>query len=197
MIRFVLAVFAVLVAAPAQALTLNGVALDPKGLVRPMVLEQAVAVWRAHPETRRDVLVVADMGRRSTEARFAIVDLTTGAVEALRTAHGRGSDPDHDGLAQTFSDDPGSLASSLGAYATGGRYIGKHGLSLKLKGLDPTNANAEARAIVLHSADYMTPAFIAAHGRPGRSWGCFVVAPNEIQSVVDRLEGGVLIVAVR
>lgn len=182
---------------PAHAVAVDGVTLDPTGRIRPAILEQAIAVWRATPQARRNVLVIADFARPSTEPRFAIVDLKTGAVEAMRTAHGKGSDPGHDGIAETFSDTEGSNASSLGAYLTGARYFGQHGLSLKLKGLDATNRAAEARAIVLHSAPYMTDAFVAAHGRPGRSWGCFVVDPARIDAVVARLEGGALIYAGR
>jgi hypothetical protein len=43
----------------------------------------------------------------------------------------------------------------------------------------------------------MSSGFIAAHGRPGRSWGCIVVDPARIGAVVDRLEGGALIYAGR
>ena len=197
MLRLLLALIVLFVACPARALTLDGVTLDPDGQVRPAILQAAVAAWRARPDARRDVLAIADLGRRSTETRFAIVDLKTGGVIALRTAHGRGSDADHDGLAEVFSDAPGSLASALGAYRTGARYFGKHGLSLRLEGLDASNANAAPRAIVLHAAEYMSAAHIARHGRPGRSWGCFVVAPNEIEAVVSRLEGGVLLYAGR
>lgn len=191
--------FAVALLATAQArpATLDGVKLDPTGQIRPAILEQAVTVWRATPQARRDILVVADFARPSTEPRFAIVDLKTGMVDAMLTAHGKGSDPGHDGVAEVFSDATGSNASSTGAYLTSARYFGQHGLSLKLRGLDPTNRSAEARAIVLHSAPYMTDAFVAAHGKPGRSWGCFVVDPARVRAVVDRLEGGALIYAGR
>ncbi|MBU6372902.1 MAG: murein L,D-transpeptidase catalytic domain family protein [Alphaproteobacteria bacterium] len=195
--HWILLALATLFTVHAGAVTVDGVALDPAGKIRRAILEQAVAVWRATPQARRDVLVVADFARPSIEPRFAIVDLKTGDVAAMRTAHGKGSDADHDGIPQTFSDTPGSNASATGAYLTGARYIGQHGLSLKLRGLDASNRNAESRAIVLHSAPYMTDAFIAAHGRPGRSWGCFVVAPTQVRAVVDRLEGGALIYAGR
>ena len=197
MLRLLLTLAALAFAHPAAALTLNGVTLDPKARIRPAVLEAAAAAWQAHPQARRDVLAVADFGRPSTEPRFAIVDLATGAVETLRTAHGKGSDPGHDGMAETFSDRPGSNATALGAYLVGARYQGEHGLSLKLAGLDPTNSNAAERAIVVHSAAYMTPDFVAAHGRPGRSWGCFVVDPARMGAVAARLEGGALIYAGR
>jgi hypothetical protein len=174
---------------------LDGVTVDPAGQVREQILTDALAAWRAHPEARRDRLAVADFSAQSSAPRFFLIDLKTGAVEGFRTAHGKGSDPGHTGRAQSFSNVAATNASSLGAYITGARYIGSHGLSLYLDGKDATNSNARARAIVIHSAPYMAPAFIAAHGKPGRSWGCFVVAPSEIEHVVSWLEGGVLLFA--
>jgi hypothetical protein len=174
---------------------INGVMLDPAGQIRPALLSAGLRAWRDHPNADRDVLALVDFTKPSVEPRFYILDLKTGAVEAYRTAHGKGSDPEHLGHARTFSNVANSNASSLGAYRARGAYEGKHGLSLALDGLDPSNSNARARAIVLHAADYMTAAFIAAHAQPGRSWGCFVVAPSQIAHVVDRLKNGALIYA--
>jgi hypothetical protein len=185
-----------LTAQPAFArATLGGVTIDPTDQVREGLLAETFAAWRMHPEAQRDRLAIADFSAPSTQRRFFLIDLKTGAVEAYRTAHGKGSDPGHTGWAQIFSNGAATNASSLGAYVTGARYTGAHGLSLYLDGKDPTNTNARARAIVIHSAPYMAPAFIAMHGKPGRSWGCFVVAPDEIAHVVSWLEGGVLLYA--
>jgi hypothetical protein len=187
-----------LFASPAFArVPLDGVTLDPTDRVREQVLTDAVAAWRAHPEARRDRLAVADFLKPSTDPRLFLIDLKTGAVEALRTAHGKGSDRNFAGIAAVFSNVAETNSSSLGAYLTGKRYTGSHGLSLYLDGLDATNSNARARAIVVHAAPYMAPAFIAANGKPGRSWGCFVVAPDEIDHVISWLEGGVLLFAGR
>ncbi len=174
---------------------MNGVEVDPGARVRSALLSQALAAWAAHPEARRDRIAVADFAANSATPRLFLIDLKTGAVEAYRTAHGKGSDPAHGGMAVSFSNAPGANATSLGAYFTGARYIGSHGLSLVLDGLDPTNSNARARAVVLHSAADMTPDFIRRFGRPGRSLGCFVVAPDEVEHVVQWLEGGVLLYA--
>lgn len=176
---------------------MNGVEVDPGARVRPALLSQALAAWAAHPEARRDRIAVADFAANSATPRLFLIDLKTGVVAAYRTAHGKGSDPAHGGMAVSFSNTPGANASSLGLYLTGARYNGAHGLSLFLDGLDETNSNARARAIVLHSAHYMTADFIARFGRPGRSLGCFVVAPNEVADVVQWLEGGVLLYAGR
>lgn len=196
--RFLFLAFALALSAPAHAATqVNGVWVDSAGMIRAELLSAALKVWDKTPDASRDTLVVVDFAMRSTEKRLFIVDLKTGAVEALLTAHGRGSDTDHDGRAESFSATKGSLATMLGAYLTTQRYFGQHGLSLKLRGLDAQTANAEERLIVLHSADYMRADYIARHGKPGRSWGCFVVEPRLIEDVVARLEGGVVIFAGR
>ncbi|MFZ4602594.1 MAG: hypothetical protein ACOYM8_09055, partial [Caulobacterales bacterium] len=75
--RLLVFALALVFALPAAALTLNGVTLDPAARIRPAILAAAVDAWRAHPRARRDVLVVADFGRASTEPRLAIVDLAT------------------------------------------------------------------------------------------------------------------------
>lgn len=198
--RLLIAALAVLfLATPAHAsVVLNGVVVDPQGAVRRDLLTQALQVWSAHPEAKRDRLAVVDFSRPSDAPRFYVVDLTSGVVSAYLTAHGRGSDPAHVGVPTVFSNDPGSNASSLGPYIALRRYMGAHGLSLRLRGLDPArNSNAEERAVVLHSAAYMDADWRRTHGRPGRSFGCFVVETPLIAEVVNRLEDGVLIFAGR
>jgi hypothetical protein len=173
----------------------NGVTLDPGGAIRESLLSAALQAFDQHASARRDVLVVVDFAAASTTKRFHILDMRTGAVASYLTAHGKGSDPGHDGIAETFSNMHRSHASSLGVYVTQARYQGQHGLSLSLDGLSDTNSNAKVRAIVLHSAPYMHADFRRRHGRPGRSFGCFVVEPHLIEQVVSKLEGGVLIYA--
>lgn len=193
------ALLALFFAMPAQAsVVLNGVVVDPQNVVRGELLTQALNAWSAHPEAKRDRLAVVDFALPSERARFYLIDLRTGAVTSYLTAHGKGSDPGHDGMAEIFSNVASSNASSLGPYLATGRYMGKHGLSLRLKGLDPVlNSNAESRDVVLHSAPYMDAAWRRTHGRPGRSLGCFVVETPLIEEVVMRLEGGTLIFAGR
>ena len=110
-------------------------------------------------------------------------------------AHGRGSDPAHSGYLEQFSNRPGSQATSNGAYTTGDYYYGKYGLSMKVRGLDWSNNNAENRAIVIHNAWYAEPDMIDVHGKLGRSEGCFAFSRADQNKVMSRLAGGRLIFA--
>jgi hypothetical protein len=190
--------FLMATSAAAEAKVIHrGVVLDPKGLVRPELIEEALAVLKSKRGLRKDRVAIVDFSKHSRENRFFLVDLRTGVVEAYRTAHGKGSDNNHDGWADSFSNSFNSKASSLGAYAARREYFGKYGLSLKLDGLDKTNTNAAARKIVLHSADYASTIWVRRHGRLGRSFGCFVVDPTLVRQIVKKLRGGVLIYAAR
>jgi len=164
-------------ALPAQA-----VPVDPEGLIRPDLLGRALTALEAHRNEADPVhLVIVDYARRSSEPRAYVLNLGTGHVEeTFRTAHGAGSDPDHDGFLDRFSDAPGSSASPEGAYLLAEQYVGKHGKSLRLDGLDPTNANARDRAIVIHAADYAEPTFLQKWGKLGRSNGCIVFSKKDL-----------------
>ena len=141
----------------------------------------------------RDRMAVVDFGAPSRMPRFHIIDLVSGRQRALLVAHGRGSDPDHSGWLERFSNAPGSQASSAGAYLTGDLYMGKHGRSRRLVGLDPGNSNAEARAIVIHAASYVTPALADQVGKLGRSEGCLAVAQDNLEEVLATIGSGRLI----
>jgi hypothetical protein len=143
----------------------------------------------------RDRVGIADFSLPSREPRFFLVDLLGGTATAHLVAHGRGSDPAHLGWVERFSNEPGSAASSSGAYLTGEEYVGQHGRSRRLVGLDPTNDNAEARAIVIHAAWYVAPRMIAEHGKLGRSEGCLAFADDDLPTMLDLLGPGRLIVA--
>jgi hypothetical protein len=145
----------------------------------------------------RDLVGVADFAKPSRIPRLHLVDLAGGRVESLLVAHGRGSDPEHTGWLQAFSNQPGSAATSQGDYLTLDDYIGHHGRSMRLQGLDPTNNNAEARAIVVHAAWYVGPDVVREHGMLGRSEGCFAVDRSALPRVLDRLGPGRLLVATK
>ena len=135
-----------------------------------------------------DLVAIADFSQPSHLERFHLIDMQAGRVDrTFLVAHGRGSDPRHIGMVQRFSNEIGSNASSEGAYRTGERYVGKHGRSMRLDGLDPSNSNAEVRAIVIHSAPYVGPAVLQAQGKLGRSEGCFVFSDEDHEVVLERL----------
>jgi hypothetical protein len=144
-----------------------------------------------------DVVGVADFAKPSRLPRFHLVDMESGRVETLLVAHGRGSDPSHSGWLQSFSNLPGSAATSEGDYLTGDYYVGEHGRSMRLHGLDATNCNAEQRAVVVHSAWYVAPRLIAQEGRLGCSEGCFALNEADLPKVLSRLGPGRLLVATK
>ncbi len=109
--------------------------------------------------------------------------------------HGRGSDPQHDGWLKTFSNVPGSLASSRGAYRTSDYYWGSNGSSMRLAGLEADNSNADMRAIVVHGAWYAEPSLIATQGKLGRSEGCFVFGEELLPQILYKLGPGRLLYA--
>lgn len=169
--------------------------LDPNKIVPSAALEKAVLYYDQNLEKlgNKNYLSVINFGRSSKEKRFFIVNMKTGAVEAIRVAHGKGSDSNHDGMAERFSNVSGSNASSLGFYVTAETYYGQHGLSLRLDGKSSTNSQARSRAIVIHGASYVRESNVI----QGRSWGCPAVAMNLRDRVVQTLKGGALIYALR
>lgn len=186
-----------LLASPAAA-RLPGVASIAPG-VDPRLLDQALAALFRHHDAiwSRDVIAVVDFGLPSSVPRFFLIDLLQGTTTSLLVAHGKGSDPDHSGKLQSFSNEVGSAATSEGAYVTGDAYVGLHGPSRRLIGLDPTNAHAEERAIVIHSAWYANPDIVVSQGKLGRSDGCFAVGEADIAMLLARLMRGRLLYAGR
>ena len=145
----------------------------------------------------QDVVGVADFSQPSAQPRFHLVDTTSGQVTSLLVAHGRGSDPSHTGWLSRFSNAAGSNCTSEGDYLTAATYVGAHGRSIRLVGLDPTNSNAEARAIVVHSAAYVSPDIARAHGVLGRSEGCFALSAADLPQVLERLGPGRLLISAK
>jgi len=167
------------------------------GDIDPAVFEMALraasnAVQRgvADPGT----LTVIDFSRRSTEKRMWVYDLRSRTLlfDEL-VAHGRGSGQ---ALATTFSNAAESNRSSLGLYRAGETYIGKHGYSLRLDGLEPgINDHARDRGIVMHAAEYVNASTARAQGYLGRSLGCPALRPEITKSVIDAVKGGGLLFA--
>lgn len=176
---------------PAQPLTVDTRTSRILEIARREVERAGDVLWR------RDVVGIADFGVHSSLPRFHFANLEEGSVVSYRVAHGTGSDPQHDGMLDWFSNQPGSNATSRGAYVSWEWYKGIYGTSIRLGGLEPDNSNAFDRAIVMHAADYARPEHVARWGRLGRSNGCFAMAPDDFMWALTRLSGGRLIYADR
>ena len=185
-------------AAPAFALgaTDNDIASTPEA-VPPALLKRALDALNRNAARipHRDRIAVVDFSTSSARRRLHIVDIGSGRTTSMLVAHGRGSDPAHTGWLQRFSNQPGSNASSQGAYLASDYYTGQHGHSQRLIGLDPTNDNALARAIVIHSAWYAAPEMIPTHRMLGRSEGCFAVGETQLSGLFGQLGEGRMLYA--
>lgn len=170
---------------------------QPTFHVNPGLLGRAKAALEYHRRSiaYTDVIGIADFSMASRDPRFYLVSMNEGWVTAFHVAHGRGSDPDHSGWLERFSNDFGSYASSSGTYLTGDFYHGKYGRSMRLQGLDPSNSNALDRAIVVHSAWYAEPEVVNLHGKLGRSEGCFAFSEANLRYILWQLGPGRMIYA--
>ncbi len=138
------------------------------------------------------IVTIIDFTKPSTEKRFFVINLSTKEI-LIKTyvAHGINSGENY---AVKFSNAEGSKMSSAGFYITGKTYLGKHGYSLKLKGLEQgINNNAYKRAIVIHGAWYVSEDFIRANGRLGRSFGCPALDENISKTVIDFIKNGTIL----
>jgi hypothetical protein len=165
--------------------------------ISPSLLRRALDALEQHHDSipYRDIIGVADFSLPSRVPRFHLVKLADGSVRSHWVAHGKGSDPSHTGWLERFSNEPHSNATSAGAYRTGSAYVGAHGHSMRLDGLDPTNSNALGRAIVVHAAWYVNAEVLGQTGMLGRSQGCFAVPDSSLTEIMTTLGAGRLIYA--
>jgi len=170
-----------------SALLKQASSIDPRALQTALI-----ALGRLQDDgvpVRSDALMVIDYTKPSTEPRLWVFDLNHSRVlfEEL-VAHGRNSGGNR---AVQFSNQPGSLMSSLGEFLTADTYIGKHGLSLRLQGLEKgVNDKSMERAIVIHAAEYFSERVGRREGRIGRSWGCPAVRPEVSRQLIETVQGG-------
>jgi hypothetical protein len=136
---------------------------------------------------RRNILTLIDFSMSSNSKRLWVIDLTTNTIlyNSL-VAHGRNTGNE---FATSFSNSAQSFKSSLGFYATGEIYSGKHGKSLRLDGLEKgINNNARDRAVVIHGAEYVSSSFIQNNKRLGRSLGCPALPMNISSEIIQTIK---------
>ncbi len=133
---------------------------------------------------KKSILTLVDFSMSSNSKRLWVIDLATNTVlfQSL-VAHGRNTGEE---FAKNFSNSAQSFKSSLGFYTTGEIYTGKHGMSLKLDGLEKgVNDNARNRGVVIHGADYVSDVFIKNNKRLGRSQGCPALPEELSKAIID------------
>jgi hypothetical protein len=133
-------------------------------------------------------LTIVDFSQSSRKKRFYILDMESEKL-AWNTfvSHGKNSGID---MANNFSNTMSSEKSSLGFYVTKSTYHGKHGLSLRVGGLENGfNDNAEARGIVVHGAAYVNAGRVNS-AYMGRSQGCPALPENEYAQVINIIKDG-------
>lgn len=165
---------------------------DP-GVLR--VAARAMACARANAALHAPrTLSVIDYSKPSTQRRLWVFDLARGSLLFEEwVAHGRNSGGN---LAERFSNETGSLMSSVGVFVTEDTYRGQNGYSLRLRGLDAGfNDRAHERSIVMHGADYVSEGIIRGQGRLGRSLGCPAVRRDIAPALIDTIRNGSLLVA--
>jgi hypothetical protein len=162
---------------------------DPAVLARGL---RAFSRARARHQITRNVLTLIDYRLPSDERRLWVMDLEVGRVLFHElVAHGENTGK---ARARAFSNRMGSHQSSLGTFVTGATYVGQHGYSLRLQGMDPgINDRAMERAIVIHGAHYVSDDFVARYGRLGRSWGCPALPMEVAAPVIDTIKNGSVI----
>ena len=135
------------------------------------------------------IISIIDFRKSCNESRFYVIDLSRQKVlYQTLVAHGRHSG---DIYTRYFSNNPGSLKSSLGFFVTGDTYNGEYGYSLYLYGLDGSfNDKAKARGIVIHGAPYVTRAFVKEYGKIGRSQGCPALPAGLHINIINTIMGG-------
>ena len=178
--------------ANAAAVLYNTINLQQYGLS-----EEAFAyAWKGYQKLltkkmirRGNYLTICDFSQSSKKKRLYIIDITGNKlITNTYVAHGKNSGGEY---ATQFSNRAESLQSSLGFYVTANTYIGKHGLSLRINGVDPGyNDKALERTIVIHGAAYVDAARARAGIFTGRSWGCPAVPQKESANIISTIKNG-------
>jgi len=143
----------------------------------------------------KQLLTIIDYSQPSTKRRLWVINLRNAKV-LFNTwvTHGKNSG---NVTATSFSNQPGSLKSSLGVFlTTRDAYVGENGYSLRMQGLEPgINDNAYRRDIVFHGAWYAAGNVVRKYGSLGKSWGCPAVSEDTARPLIDTIKDNTLVVA--
>jgi hypothetical protein len=143
---------------------------------------------------KKQILTVIDYSLPSSKQRLWVFDVRKEKLlYHMHVAHGKNSGqtiPTH------FSNKAESKETSLGAYVTKNTYIGSHGYSLNIQGLEKGfNDNAYERRVVVHGARYVEPGYIKSTGHAGRSWGCLAIAASRSKPLINTIKDGSVVFA--
>jgi hypothetical protein len=137
-------------------------------------------------KVKSEILTLIDFRLSSNKKRMWVIDLENNKLlYHTLVAHGKNTGNEY---AKSFSNIVNSNQSSLGFYLTGETYKGKHGLSLRLDGMEQNiNHRARERAIVIHGASYVHEDYSKKHGRIGRSFGCPAIPMEKHTEIINKL----------
>ena len=138
---------------------------------------------------RSHFLTICDFSQSANRKRMYLIDMLKEKIVMITyVAHGRNSGDEY---ATKFSNRNESLQSSLGFYVTSSTYIGGHGLSLRIAGMENgINDNALARSIVVHGASYLGDKWLNNAPFSGRSWGCPAVPAAQSAEIINTIKDG-------
>lgn len=174
---------------------------EKQGL-RSGVMEKALTAFRtawARGDTQKTIFTIIDFSLPSDQKRLFVIDLAEGKLlHHELVAHGSGTGGR---MATKFSNKEGSNSSSLGLSRTAETYESAKfgGTALRIDGLEKGfNDQMRNRAVVMHQAQYATPAAIEANrkageSRLGRSQGCPALDPAVAGDVIETVKNGTLI----
>lgn len=127
-------------------------------------------------------VVIVDYSKPIEDVRLFVVDMDKSTVVLRSTvAHAFNSGFRY---ATDFSNQMDSKKSSIGAYQTLETYFGGFGYSMRIKGLESINNNAERRLIIFHSNKLMRTAW---------SYGCFATPEETNKKIIDLVKNGCLV----
>jgi hypothetical protein len=140
-----------------------------------------------------DYCILIDMKIHSGKHRMFVYDFNNQKVErSALCAHGCGKDEKRStGSQPIFSNEDGSLLTSLGKYRIGIRSYSQWGINVhyKLHGLEESNNNAFKRIIVLHSHTTLSSTEIFPDHLPmGWSFGCPVTDDDTMTYLDNKLK---------